>query len=79
MCNAFAGKDLFLPCPTAEPKTKRLGKRQRDSHPYQYLTKRKNGSYANKVTGKETVVLSSSEFLGELKLTCLVLPGLIVV
>ena len=67
MCNACAGEDLFLPCPTAEPKKKRLGKRQRASHPYQYLTKRKYRSYACKAKGEETVVLSLSEFLGKIK------------
>ena len=67
MCNACAGEDLFLPCPTAEPKKKRLGKRQRASHPYQYLTKRKDGSCARREKGEETVVLSLSKFLGEIK------------
>ena len=67
MCNACAGEDFFLPCPTAEPKKKRPGKRQRASHPYQYLTKRKDGSYARKAKGEETIVLSSSEFLGKIK------------
>ena len=31
------------------------------------LPKEKNGSYARKAKGKETVVLPSSEFLGEIK------------
>ena len=67
MCNACVGEDLILPCPTAEPKKKRLGKRQRASHSYQYLTKRKDGSQTRKAKDEETVVLSSSGFLGDIK------------
>ena len=64
MCNACAGEDLFLPCPTAEPKEaqEKATRLSPISVPYQ----KKNGSYARKAKGEETVVLSSSEFLGEI-------------
>ena len=78
MCNACAGEDLFLPCLTAEPKKKRLGKRQRASHSYQYLTKRKHELTPVKQRAKKLLFFPHPGFSVILKLTCLVLPGLIV-